>query len=176
MSRTRRIFPHKNKGEGHFAALFKKSEDFSCGVEKHEKKRKNKGKTKKSVDRSALEAAVGLYREFESRVMKVNLEGEPALFGDRLYMMPAGIDISDIKVLRCGLELGMIKKNRFEPSHALAMALNESELKNCVSFDADDERLIKYLSGEIVPCGLSGWCVVCVEGYSIGWGNAAEVR
>lgn len=173
MSRTRRIFPHKNKGEGHFAALFKKPEDFSSRVEKREKKRKNKDKSKKSMDRSALEAAIRLYREFESKVMRVKLDGEPVLFGDRLYLKPEGIDVHDIKVLRCGLELGMIKKNRFEPSHALALALNEPELKSRVSLDTDDERLIKYLSGEVIPCELNGWGVVCVEGFCIGWGKCS---
>ena len=173
MSRTRRIFPHKNKGEGHFAALFKKPENLSSGVEKYEKKRKNKGKSKKFVDKSTIETAVSLYRKFESEVMSVKLNGEPVLFGDRLYLKPEGIDIRNIKVLRCGLELGIIKKNRFEPSHALALALNESELKRCINFDIDDERLIKYLSGEVIPCGLSGWCAVCVEGYGIGWGKCS---
>lgn len=173
MSRTRRIFPHKSKGEGHFAALFKKPEAGFSNVEKCEKKRKRKGKNKKSADKSALEAAVGLYREFESGIMKIKLDGEPVLFGNRLYLKPEGIDLDGIKVLRCGLELGTIKKNRFEPSHALALALNASELKSCVNLASDDERLMKYLSGDVIPCDLNGWCVVCVEGYGIGWGKCS---
>lgn len=173
MSRTRRIFPHKNKGEGHFAALFKKPDSLSSDVEKREKKRKSKSKGKNTADKSALEAAVGLYREFESRVMRVKLDGEFVMFGDRLYLKPEGIDVHGIKVLRCGLELGIIKKNRFEPSHALALALNESELKSCISLDISDERLIKYLSGEVIPCEQNGWCAVCAEGFCIGWGKCS---
>ncbi|MDO5396713.1 MAG: RsmF rRNA methyltransferase first C-terminal domain-containing protein [bacterium] len=173
MSRTRRIFPHKNKGEGHFAALFKKPETTFISVEKCKKKRKSKGKNKKSVNNSALEAAAGLYREFESRVMNVKLDGEPVLFGDRLYLKPKEIDIDNVKVLRCGLELGIIKKNRFEPSHALALALDKTKLKSCINFAADDERLMKYLSGEVIPCALNGWCAVCAEGYGIGWGKCS---
>lgn len=173
MSRTRRIFPHKDKGEGHFAALFKKNESSPLNVEKTEKKRKNKGKSKKIEDKSALKAAVGFYREFESKVMNVKLDGEPALFGDRLYLKPEGIEIDNVKVLRCGLELGTIKKKRFEPSHALALALNKTELKSCIDLAVDDERLMKYLSGEVIPCELNGWCAVCVEGYGIGWGKCS---
>lgn len=173
MSKTRRIFPHRNKGEGHFAALFRKPDGETPSVEKNEKTGKKRRKNEKSADKSALEAAVKLYREFEKQVMDTTLDGEPLLFGDRLYLKPRGIDIDGIKVMRCGLELGVVKKNRFEPSHALALALEKDRLKNCVDLEPDDERLLRYLSGEVIPCEAQGWCVVCVRGYGIGWGKCS---
>ena len=47
---------------------------------------------------------------------------------DRLYLLPEGLpDLSGLRILRSGLLLGEIKKNRFEPSQALACALKKSE-------------------------------------------------
>ena len=88
-------------------------------------------------------------------------------------MKPRGIDIDGIKVMRCGLELGVVKKNRFEPSHALALALDKDRVKSFVDSEPDDERLLRYLSGEVIPCEMHGWCVVCVRGYGIGWGKCS---
>ena len=45
------------------------------------------------------------------------------LFGDHLWLVPSAVDLNGLKVLRAGLELGTLKKNRFEPAQALAQAL-----------------------------------------------------
>jgi NOL1/NOP2/fmu family ribosome biogenesis protein len=65
--------------------------------------------------------------------------------------------------------LGEIKKDRFQPAHALALWL-----KNCattVSFPADSQQIKRYMHGETIPCETKGWCLVQVDGYSIGWGK-----
>lgn len=171
---ARRIFPHKNRGEGHFAALFKKSGDLSTEMQKTDLKTwKTKKNNNSKRDNTGLESALKLYREFEKKVLNITLDGEPILFGDRLYLKPHGIDVDKIKVVRCGLELGTVKKNRFEPAHALALALDASKLKSYVDISLDDERLYKYLSGDVIPSDADGWCVVCVEGYALGWGKAS---
>ena len=165
MSRTRRIFPHKQKGEGHFAALFRKVTECE-GIT--EKKKKNNKRT----DTSVLDYSISQYRKFEKETLKTTLDGEFVLFGDNLYLKPEGIDIDKIRVVRCGLHLGTVKKNRFEPSHALALALKSDEVRN-VNFTLDDGDLYKYLHGEVVPCNENGWCAVCVNGFCLGWGKAS---
>lgn len=165
MSKTRRIFPHKQKGEGHFAALFKKN---AVDEQSAPKIKKNNRKT----DTAALDYAVGLYRKFEKDVLKTIFDGEFVLFGDNLYLKPTGINIDRIRVVRCGLHLGVIKKNRFEPSHALALALKHDEA-NSVNFTLSDADLYKYLHGEVIPCVQNGWCTVCVNGHTLGWGKAS---
>ncbi|MFR2692040.1 MAG: RsmF rRNA methyltransferase first C-terminal domain-containing protein [Enterocloster bolteae] len=53
---------------------------------------------------------------------------EYVLFGDQLYLMPADMpDMKGLKILRPGLHMGTLKKNRFEPSHALALSLRKEE-------------------------------------------------
>jgi NOL1/NOP2/fmu family ribosome biogenesis protein len=39
-----------------------------------------------------------------------------------------------------------------------------------------DNRVEKYLRGETLDCeGVqNGWCLVCVEGFPIGWGKAVN--
>ena len=49
----------------------------------------------------------------------------PVLFGDALYLAPAGFQTDGIRILRAGLHLGTVCRGRFEPSHALAMALEK---------------------------------------------------
>lgn len=165
MSKTRRIFCHLHKGEGHFASLFRKP---YYDIEMPKKK-----KIRVRADNAALLQAIEQYRNFEKNFLNVNLQGEFVLFGDNLYLKPAGINIDGIKVLRCGLWLGTLKKNRFEPSHSLALALNKNDFKNTVTFNCNDERLLKYLAGEVIESNKSGWCVVCAEGFNVGLGKCS---
>lgn len=100
--------------------------------------------------------------------------GRLEVFGDQLYIKPKDIGRLDgLKVLRAGLQLGGMKKNRFEPSHALAMALHPKEAVRVLELAPKDHE--KYLRGETISCTLrSGWTLVTVEGCSIGWGKAVQ--
>lgn len=76
--------------------------------------------------------------------------------------------IANLKLLRTGLHLGTFKKNRFEPSYALAMALKLAQAKNVCDL-MDEERAYQYLKGEALNLkakkGLgSGW----LSGLSVG--------
>ena len=97
-------------------------------------------------------------------------EGKAISFGNTLYWAPAEMpELKGLKVLRPGLELGVVKKDRFEPSHALALWLKEC--KNMVSFPADSTQIKAYLHGDVLPLEIRGWCLVLTDGYSIGWGK-----
>ena len=71
--------------------------------------------------------------------------------------------------MRPGLELGILKKDRFEPAHALALWL--SDARNVLDLPSDSQQIAAYMHGETVPAARSGWCLVTVDGYSIGWGK-----
>ena len=123
-----------------------------------------------------LEDAVSGFRKFQEETLRINLEeklaGRYVLFSEQLYRLPEETpDLAGFKVVR-GLHLGTCKKNRFEPSHALALYLRPEEAKQRVSL-AEGEPL-KYLHGETVSCGSGqkGWTLVCVDGLSLGWGKA----
>ena len=148
-----RMWPHKLLGEGHFAAVLRKT-----GGEEYDGKEQAGQKLPQSWQAFAKELQIHLP------------EGSAILFGQRLYWMPEGMpDIRGIRVLRPGLELGELKKDRFEPAHALALWL-KTALKTH-DLTADSKELTAYIHGETVPSDTKGWCLVQTDGYSIGWGK-----
>ena len=63
-------------------------------------------------------------------------------FGDNLYRMPERMPgLKGLKVLRPGLHLGTLKKNRFEPAHALALALRPKDVKHVWKLSVEEACL-----------------------------------
>ena len=99
--------------------------------------------------------------------------------GDKLYYIPESFPtVRGLRILRCGLYVGEIKKNRFEPSKSLEMALTKDEFDNCLDLSADDTKVIKYLKGETIDFDdtsvKNGYVLVCVDGYPLGFGKANQ--
>ena len=150
---TYRMWPHKLLGEGHFGAVLRKLE----GEETEIPLEKGKPLPKPWLS-FAKEAGVNLP------------EGIGLCFGDRLYLAPLGTPaLPGLRVLRAGLELGTLKKDRIDPAHALA--LWGKDFAQSVDFAADGPEIQAYLHGEVLPGKAKGWCLVTVDGYSIGWGK-----
>ena len=148
-----RMWPHRLLGEGHFGAVLRKLEGEEPEI--------------------LLEAPQALPKPWLSfaREAGVNLpEGIPLTFGDRLYLAPVGTPaLRGLRVLRAGLELGTLKKDRLEPAHALA--LWGRDFANILPLSAQGPEIERYLHGEVLPGHIRGWCLVTVDGYSIGWGK-----
>ena len=166
MQDCRRIFPHKNKGEGHFMALLRRTEE-SNPAKVHQKKKEKRKDT-------PLDLAINLYREFEKSALNTKLDGEFVLFGDNLYLMPEYINLDKLRVLRCGLHLGIIKRNRFEPSHALSHALPADMYINRIEFSLNSDEIKRYMHGETLSNNTNGWCIITADSYSIGWGKGSN--
>lgn len=151
---TQRILPHKHDGEGHFIAVLQNTEER--GGEGY---LRYKGKIDKRL--------ASLYNQWQRENLKVDIDGN-ALFGQTLYKVPDGApDFDRLKVERAGLCLGEFKKDRFEPSHALAMALRPEEAARVISLDKAQAQ--KYVSGEGVPSDVKGWALTVYNGVSLGW-------
>lgn len=170
LKETVRIFPHKMHGEGHFLALLRKGGE--TGQDRQSSCRKDK-----------ISSTRKLPEELQKFLEKLKIELSPDrldIHGGRVYYMPEGLpDIRGLRFLRTGLLLGELKKNRFEPSQALAMSLSGDEYPDTVSLPADDDRVIRYLKGETIDVedlagsGKKGWYLFCVDGYPLGWGKLA---
>ncbi len=165
--KTVRIFPHRMKGEGHYLALLRKGEAVIPG--ELPVKKKGAGKIPEAVDE--------FFRDVSWRLDGARLD----IHGERVYYMPQGLpDVRGIRFLRTGLLLGELKKNRFEPSQALAMYLKKEEYVHCIDLPAEDERIRRYLKGEtldveeLVSVKEKGWRLVCVDGYPLGWGKLSK--
>lgn len=116
--------------------------------------------------------------QFQQESLQVDLlenaQNRLLKFGEQLYLMPEGMpSIDKLKVLRAGLHLGTLKKNRFEPSHALALALKKEEIKHSLELGTE-ENARAYLGGMTLQHeGEKGWYLMTYNGYSIGWGKLA---
>ena len=113
------------------------------------------------------------WQEFEKQYLRKELAGQYLKFGDQLYLMPENMpSLKGLKVLHAGLHLGTIKKDRFEPSHALALSLRPEEA--VLTHDLTVKEAEEYLSGQTFQAeGEKGWYLISVEGYSLGWGKLA---
>ncbi len=148
-----RLWPHKLLGEGHFAAVLRKKE----------------GIQQESICPKG-EKLPALWQEF-ARELDIELPaGRAVNFGQSLFWAPEDMpDISGVKVMRPGLELGEVKKDRFEPAHALALWLKKAGVQ--VNLEGDGQQIRDYMHGLTLPARERGWCLVHVDGFSIGWGK-----
>lgn len=101
--------------------------------------------------------------------------GSLQMFGEQIYLVPrAMVSMDGMKVVRPGLHIGTDKKNRIEPSHALALALRAEEVGEDRKMELTEEQAERYLHGESLPAGeRKGWTLLVHKGYPLGFGKAA---
>ena len=168
--RTVRIFPHKMEGEGHFLALLRKRNIRETDLAKSVNEDSSAGRGRKKLPQELEEFFRGITWKLDADRLEIH--------GERVYYMPCSLpDVRGIRFLRTGLLLGELKKNRFEPSQALAMCLKKEEYGKVLNLKAEDVRISRYLKGEtlevsdVLPETSNGWYLVCVDGYPLGWGK-----
>lgn len=162
--KTARLWPHYLNGEGHFVAKFQKN---ASGEPVKVSQATSKASKAQLKDFQAfLNESVQSYKQFTNFF----------LFHQQLYSLPDGCpSFEGLKVLRAGLHLGELKKNRFEPNHALAMALAAEDAKHTLTLNAADSDWLQYLKGETFTTGNDrGWILVTVDGFPLGWGKEAK--
>lgn len=160
IAKSVRIFPHKMAGEGHFLALLEnKEESRTLTYEEATYQGKLPVEAKDFLDLLGI--------SFDKSRLSLQKE--------RLFYMPEGVPrLKGLRFLRSGLLLGECKKNRFEPSQALAMYLKKEEYPFVLDLSATDERVLRYLKGETIAApelSEKGYYLVCVDGYPLGWGK-----
>lgn len=205
LEKEERLMPHKVKGEGHFlAVLHREGGQLSSAAT---------AGTEKSLALKDCKEFLDFAKEALTIPAEELTAGKILLrFGEQLYLAPAETpSLRGLKVMRPGLHLGTVKKNRFEPSHALALFLKKEQVVNGINLAGDGTAVRKYLEGQTLTIGEGcdvemadimhrrrtaaeqadtitregrsagqadvsmpkGWCLVCVDGYSLGWGKAA---
>lgn len=165
-----RIFPHRLNGEGHFLALLQKKGQPDL-IQTPVSLRPDPGTEKwlrlffEEIGLTALGGVPFQWNRVETR-------------GDKVYYLPpVSADFRGLTFLRNGLYLGDLKKNRFEPSQPLAMALHKGDARAVISLPTEDPRLIRYLKGETLlieeneAVNKKGWHLLCAEGHPLGFGK-----
>ena len=168
LENTLRLMPHNIAGEGHYLAVLKKEGEQDGSFLHHAAGGEEKGLPERE------------YQDFISfcaeNLLEFPFTGTYLRFGEQLYLGPTDLPtLKGLKVLRPGLHLGTFKKDRFEPSHALALALEKDQVQRHIDLSVENGEAARYLNGQTITYedGEKGWCLVCVEGYSLGWGKTA---
>ena len=160
-----KLYPHKVKGEGHFAALFEKAEktgEWDTRI--------------KIAKNSVTQKSERAYRDFEKSFFFEKFAFRLYENNGVLYELPEEVfDWKGLNVLRVGIRLGEVKNDRFEPAHSLATCVKMSESKRVLDLSITDERVEQYLRGEMIDGDVdNGWCLVCIDGYPLGLGKAVN--
>lgn len=158
-----RIFPHTDRGEGHFAVLLRNNLDAQSSLS-------NRIPTKPP--------SLTLFDKFCSKYNLKLPSGEIFAHDDKLFIAPHIYpNMQGLQVLNTGLTLGTIKKQRFEPSYGLALALQKTDFSQVVDFAINDPNIARFLKGETFEvCGADGYNLMCIEGYPIGFGKLLKNR
>lgn len=160
---TARMYPHHFKGEGQFVAKFR-------FVGEHKLPKLKPARSNLTADQRSL------WQIFQKEHLKVELKGDLQTFGDQLYLLPLGLpDLSKVKIARNGLHLGTFKKKRFEPSFALGLALQPSEVRNKLELSQQDFEV--YVGGETLQIKESlpnGWYQLLIHGNGLGFAKLAN--
>lgn len=202
-----RLWPHHLDGEGHFVAVLQKGsvpisaistyvsakqpEGFTllAGKDKKTTSKLNQKKSGrndfskkdslKKGNRLDSTDILSLVNDFFKTYIKSSFAGTLIPYGDQIYLLPEGApSLSGLKVLRPGLHLGSIQKDKFEPSHALALSLQMEDVvfshSFCSDVFAEYQTACHFVEGQTFPLEQEkGWYLICIDDLSIGWGRLA---
>ncbi len=169
-----RLWPHRLRGEGHFIARLRRGVDDprEAPAARTSLRTTAQARRESRRERSISADPHALWRAFAREALRESWPVERIVtHGDQLYLSPEWLlDLDGVRVVRSGLWLGTIKPGRFEPSHALALALRPAAVHDSVALDHD--ATTRYLRGEtIVSAGPDGWTLMTVDGFALGWGR-----
>lgn len=151
-----RLWPHRLRGEGHFAAVLRSGCNENADLPRLEPPQQ-------------LPDAVRAFLRENGICLP---QGRVLCFGETVYWAPPELpELRGLKVLRAGLELGTLRKGRFLPAHALALWLRE--FPRCFELEAGSSQTAAWLRGQTLPGAQEGWVLLRVEGYSLGWARGA---
>lgn len=158
-----RFYPHKFAGEGQFVALLRKNEEQEQFIKSKIKfKRLIQSKTEYNIFEKFCKEYMSDYADIlENTVINNNLI---------YYVANFALAESGVKLVNCGVKLGEIVKNRFEPDHNFAKAFGA----RFDTFELALDEANKYLRGEPVEGNhKTGYLVVTYRGVPIGFGKAS---
>jgi NOL1/NOP2/sun family putative RNA methylase len=192
LEREERMWPHLGQGEGHYAALLRKvGEPRRMTAESSNGPgpiRPSKGKSSKHrrnpADVAVAQSAFESFAREHLPGFTLPANGQALRFGDSLFWVPAppsfpvGTEwMEGLRVLRPGLQLGELRPGgRFEPNHALAMAISAEDAHLVADWDADAPEAAAYCRGESLPApsGCKGWGIAAINGFPLGWVKASD--
>ena len=159
---SKRFYPHISNGEGQFVCLLKKEKENN-GFMPKPKPHKEVGRTELRILKEFFEnnLSLGFYESIKDCLLQR---------GDAFYYCKdKSLVTNDKKTLSLGVKLGVIIKNRFEPSHNLFTAFSSYFIRKV---ELTAKQAEDYIKGNTVllDCD-NGWCAVNYLGCCVGGGK-----
>jgi len=169
ISKTRRAWPHKIHGDGHFIALLQKKSSVM----------EDNPQQIFQIKNNFTSDELSIIKQFF--VDTLNIEEKNIIRIKNKVYIPTDIDrdISGVRIISNGIYLGELKKNRFIPSQQYAMTLEMKDAKNVVNISSKDINSYKYLKGETIMLeNNKGWNLICIDSFPCGWakGNGDSLK
>lgn len=158
-----RIYP-MDGGEGHFAAKLRKKDTGNRTSREHHCTQPADSRRIPSVVTDFLEDCFIDTSPYERLL----------LHGDNVFALPEYCpELKGTSAIRAGLFVGTVKKNYFEPAHALFMAADINNVRRVIDLPLTDPRVGRFLHGEEISAdsSLKGYAAVAVEGIITGFGK-----
>lgn len=146
-------YPHRLRGEGQFAALFRK---------------KGTGRKTKQEPSGFPAPMPDMRRDLDRQFP--SFPESSFVFGNTWVHFPSCPDLRGIRVLRAGLHLGEFRGKVFVPDHAAALCIFPPEVK---SLELSPEEAQRYTAGESFPSNAEGWVLLRWRGIVVGWGKGS---
>ena len=158
---ARRFYPHKNKGEGQFAAVLHNTNSAT-------NYNPIKGKKSDKIDRVIYDFLDDTLQDYDRENVLLH-KGIPVYFDPDFKVEKA-------TVFAMGITIGEVRKNYIQPHHQFFMGMGEN-FKRKIELSPDSDDLKKYLHGEEFETSCpNGWAVVTVSGCAVGGAKVVNGR
>ena len=158
---ARRFYPHKNKGEGQFAAVLHNTNSPRNYTSARAKK-------SQKIDRV-------IYDFLDETLVDYDRENVLLHKGTPVYFDP-DFKVEKATVFAMGITIGEVRKNYIQPHHQFFMGMGEN-FKRKIELSPDSDEIKKYLHGEEFETSCpNGWAVVTVSGCAVGGAKVVNGR
>lgn len=175
--KTVRFWPTAELGEGQFAAKLKLSSKVAVPgkISPNQKAKKKRKLQKEALTKSEIQLIAEVLDKFNLPAAIKNWRLNSRVRNSHVFI-PALSDSANLhlQILANGVELGVLKKNRFVPGHQLAMVLAEQKQNRVVELSR--ENYLKYLHGETLRTEVNetGFILVSYKNFILGFGKISN--
>ena len=176
LTKTARFWPTTNIGEGQYVAklrLERKMNAQSSGLTS--KKSDHRKQLKSALTKSDMHLISSVLDRFNLPSAIENWQFKCQIHNNHVFIPALSTNsASHLKILSNGIELGILKKKRFEPGHQLAMVLAAQEQNRVV--DLSSSNYLKYLHGEAIRTDSdeTGFILVSFKHFILGFGKVSN--
>ena len=176
LANTLRFWPTAAIGEGQFVAKLKllaKPEMSMPGSRKENKKRKRR-LANIAPNKAEIKLIAAILDQFNLPAALLNWRSDCLIRNNHVFIPAQDTTGLHVKILANGTELGLLKKNRFEPGHQLAMVLAAQKQTRIINLTANSYT--SYLHGEAIKVNtdLKGFVLISYHNFILGFGKVVN--